>query len=87
MVGRQIWKAYDINGDGGGRAEITGYTSSTQVTVTVLQDFDSTAAIPAGDWFLTTDSLTSGIDHLEGETVGILADGGPQNDDTVTDGA
>lgn len=86
MVGRQIWKKYDVNGNGGGRASITGFTNSTTVTCTVLHDFDSTAAIPAGSWFLTATGLTN-LDYLEGETVRVIVDGGPHNDVTVTAGA
>lgn len=86
MVGRQIWKSYDENGEGGGRAEITGFTSSTQVTAKVLVAFDNTQAIAAGDWYLTTVNLT-GLDHLEGATVGVVADGGPVNDGVVANGA
>lgn len=86
MVGRQIWKAYDENGEGGGRAEITGYTSATEVDATVLVDFDDDAAIAPGFWYLTTNSL-SGLEYLEGETVGVCADGGPENDGVVASGA
>lgn len=85
MVGRQLWKKYDSNGDGGGRAEITEYTDSTHVVCKIKSDFDSTDAIAAGDWFLTTGSV-SGLEHLEGETVKIVADGGPVADDVVEDG-
>lgn len=86
MVGKQIWKAYDENGEGGGRAEITAYTNSTNVTAKVLADFDSTGTMPPGDWYLTTTTVT-GLDHLEGETVGIIKDGGPQNDGVVSGGS
>jgi hypothetical protein len=86
MVGRQVWKKYDENGEGGGRAEITGYTSGTQVTAKVLSDFDNPNAIAVGDWYLTTANL-SGLDHLEGQEVGVIADGGEHNNVTVTGGA
>lgn len=86
MVGRELRKAYDSNGDGGGRARITGYTDSTHVTCEIYVAFDSNAAIPAGSWFLTTNSVT-GLDHLEGQTVKVVADGGPKADRTVTNGA
>lgn len=86
MVGREIWKKYDSNGDGGGKARITEYTSSTSVKCKILSAFDSASAIAAGGWMLTSDSI-SGLDHLEGETVGIIADGGRHEETTVTDGA
>lgn len=37
-----------------GRAIITGYTSGTVVVCTVLTDFNSTVAIPAGSWRIMT---------------------------------
>lgn len=86
MVGRQLWKAYDENGDGGGRAEITTFTSGTEVECEILSDFDTVTAIAAGQWFLTTDSV-SGLEYLNGTPVAVLTDGGPHTDETVTDGA
>lgn len=86
MVGRQLWKKYDENGDGGGRAEITGYTSSTVVTCTILSAFDSVSAIAAGKWFKTASTI-SGCDHLEGQTIYPVADGGVHPAVTVTSGA
>jgi len=89
-----IFKASDVDreirkkalvGVGFGRAKITGFTSSTVVTCQIIQDFDSTTVIPAGDWYLTTDSL-SGLDHLEGETVQVVTDGSVHRDLTVTAG-
>lgn len=86
MVGREIWKGYDETGNGGGRAEITGYTSGTQVTCEIKSNFDNVNAIPAGSWYLTASSF-SGLDHLEGETVQVVGDGAVQNTKTVTNGA
>lgn len=85
MVGRQIWKKYDSNGNGGGRAEITGFTSSTVVTAKVLEAFDSTAVIPAGRWMITTNRVF-GAWHLEGQSVGVLLDGAPSDNLTVVSG-
>lgn len=76
MVGQQIWKAYDTNGDGGGRAKITGVVSSTQALAEVLSDFDNTDVIEAGSWLLTTDKVF-GLLHLVGETVDLQTDGAP----------
>jgi len=77
MVGREIWKAYDSDGEGGGRAEITGYTSATQVTAEVFVDFDNDDEIAAGDWYLTTNKV-SGLNYVEGQTVDVVADGAVQ---------
>ena len=85
MVGREIWKKYDETGNGGGRAIITGYTSSTVVTVDIKVDLDNTAAIPVGGWYLTAQTITN-IHHLEGQTVNVLTDGGPHIDCLVTGG-
>ena len=86
MVGRQLWKKYDENGDGGGRAEITGYTSATQVTCTILSAFDSVSAIAAGKWYKTS-LVLSGCDHLEGETVYPIVNGATHPAVTVTNGS
>lgn len=84
-VGREIWKKAD-DGDGYGRAVITGYTSTTVVTCRITVTFDSVTAMAAGDWYLTTGSI-SGLDHLEGRTVAIVADGGSQGTAVVSAGA
>lgn len=86
MVNRELRKAYDTNGDGGGRAVITAYVDSTHVTCEIVSAFDSTSAIAAGNWFLTSNTVT-GIEHLEGQVVKVIADGGPLADETVTNGA
>lgn len=88
MVGREIWKSYDVNGDGGGRAVITRYISELEVESEIRNDggFDNINDIPPGGWFLTTTSV-SGIDHLEGTEVAVTVDGGPHPNATVEDGA
>lgn len=85
MVDREIWHKYDTNGGGGGRALITAYVDDRTVTCKVKSDFETTGLIPAGNWFLTTNDV-HGLDHLEGETVGISADGGPHVDGVVSGG-
>ncbi len=85
MVGRQIWKK-SVDGVGTGRATITAYTNTTTVECKITVDFDSTDAIAATEWYLTADSL-SGVDHLEGESVGIVTDGAVHPDGTVEDGS
>lgn len=83
-VGRKIWRK-SITGNEYGRATITGYTSGTVVTCRIDESFNSVTAIPAGEWYLTSDTLT-GADHLEGKTVRVVADGGQHPDVTVTGG-
>lgn len=84
-VDREIRKKA-INGVGNGRAIITGFTSTTVVTCQIVDDFDSVTAMAAGNWYLTTDSLT-GLRHLEGETIQAIVDGSVHADVTVADGA
>ena len=84
MVGRELWRK-SVTGAETGRAVITGYTSATVVTCEIVEDFDSTSAIPAGEWYLTAGTL-QGLDHLEGKTVSIVADGGQHPQATVEDG-
>jgi len=83
-VGKEIQKKYEEK-VGGGRAIITSYTNTTVVKCEIISDFDSTDVIPAGSWYLTTDAVT-GLYHLEGETVQVLADGRIDPEVTVTDG-
>lgn len=85
MVNREIWKPYDELGVGGGRAKITGYTSPTQVSVEILVAFNNNETMPAGKWYLTTNTV-KGLKPLEGQTVCILADGATRADATVTNG-
>jgi len=85
MVGRELWRE-SVDGTQTGRAEITAFTSTTVVVCTIVEDFDSTDAIPAGDWYLTAGTL-SGLDHLEAKTVSVVADGGQHTQQTVTNGA
>ena len=85
MVGRQLWKQAQ-DGIGSGRATILSVTSSTQVVCQILTAFDSVAAMPAGQWYLTADSV-GGAWHIEGETVKVVADGGEHADLVVTNGA
>ena len=81
---------------GGGRGTVTGYTSATQVTVTL--DVDIVQTIPddpdltplpvaSGAWTLQTKTTSvSGLNHLEGKTVWALADGSVVSDLVVTGG-
>lgn len=84
-VGSQIWKNYAVDGSGGGRAQITGYTSATQVSATVISAFDNASLISAGNWTFAVSSLNNAFVY-EGITVGVQADGGGQPSQTVTGG-
>ena len=69
-VGRKIF-TFDSSGAPVGRATITAFTSATVVTADVTADFASTAV---SGWYLTATNIT-GLDHLEGESVQVAADG------------
>lgn len=86
MVGRQLWGAYDANGQGGGRLEITSYTSTTQVEGTIIHEFADKTAFAAGEWFLTATTV-SGLGHLEGETISLITDGAVPETEVVTGGS
>ena len=68
-----------------GRAEITAYTSSTQVTVKTIEDFSS-ASLAANAWGIAVLNV-SGLEHLEGETVDVFADGATLPTVVVSNGA
>lgn len=86
-----------VTNDGGGRAIITSYISGTQVIANIVQPITATIPndpqnmpVPAisGYWSLSTPSSTiSGLNHLEGMEVAILADGSVVDNQTVTNGA
>jgi len=66
---------------------ITGYTSGTIVTVQASRTVPAgVRAVAVTTWSKAVDSL-AGLDHLEGETVAILADGSVETPQTVTAGA
>ena len=69
----------------GGQIEITGYTSTTVVTGTVLYDLEA-ASFSSGTWYYMARTI-SGLTHLEGKSVRILADGGTHPDRTVSSGS
>jgi hypothetical protein len=83
-VGKLISKRYRDR-IGGGQAKIKTFVSSTEVTCDVQIDFDNDDVIPAGDWFLSAKIIT-GLWHLEGETISVVADGYIHKDVTVTNG-
>lgn len=75
-----------------GIATVTAYTSGTQVTGTWTETPNAfypqtTNLVPSTDWTITAPFTTiSGLDHLEGQTVQILGDGGVFPAKTVTGG-
>lgn len=85
MIGREIWKK-SVNGVGTGRAIITAFTSATVVTCNILSDFDTATVMPLDGWYLTT-NVINGAWHLEGQTVGILTDGGEHAEQVVSGGS
>lgn len=68
-----------------GQAVITGFVDARTVSATVESDFESTA-IEGGKWGISVE-IMSAADHLEGETVQILADGAVQTDRVVENGS
>lgn len=85
-VGREVWGGYnDLTGAGGGRYLITEYTSAQEVTAEILAPQDDDVNHVSGTWFITTDTIT-GLDHLEGSTVQVVADGGTHIDCIVSAG-
>jgi hypothetical protein len=79
-VGQRI-RAIDADGVTLGEAEITAYSSSTIVIGTVKKTF-TTTTYAAGKWGLSVSEI-SGLDHLEAETITVLADGGTDKPDMV----
>jgi len=84
-VGDEIW--FTGVGDEPVRVRITGYTSPTEVTGAPLVDIPpELQGVYTGAWALAVDTL-SGIGHLEGRTVAVLADGKVQTQKVVTSGS
>lgn len=82
---------------GGGKAVIKTYISGTQVLADIVEPitsviYDNSSEMPvpapAGTWTLTDPATTvSGLNHLEGLSVAILADGSVIPNQTVTNGS
>lgn len=80
----------------GGKATITSYISSTAIRANVTQSLTgyilndpNLMPIPAvsGEWSISTPTqIVAGLNHLEGMEVSILADGGVNPPQIVTDG-
>lgn len=65
-----------------GRFEITGYTSATVVSVTVLQ---APTANVYSDWYMSFSTI-SGLSQYNGTTIGCVVDGGYLKDFAVSGG-
>lgn len=97
-IGNNNYNASDlgVTVNGGGKAIITSYVSGTQVVANIIQPISSVipndpnnTPIPAivNQWSMTAPTTTvSGLNHLEGLTVSILADGSVVPSQTVTGG-
>lgn len=80
----------------GGKIEITTFNSATEIegtwiratTYLVPEDDTMMQPVEEGDWTLDAAvTSVSGLHHLEGQTVQVLADGNRQTDKTVSAGA
>lgn len=79
-IGQRI-RAIDAQGVTLGELKITSVGSTTLVKGTVTKTF-STLAYATERWGLSVDTIR-GLDHLEGKTVKVLADGGMDRPDKV----
>ena len=70
---------------GKGRAKITGFTDSQNVTVSIIETFSSATLLP-NEWAIAIKNIT-GLGHLEGKTVTINSDGATVPNKTVSNGA
>lgn len=87
MIGQQIHKKYDLNGNGGGIIVITTVTDSTHAIGTVYVPFNSINAMTPGNWYLTA-SVLNGLGYFgNGQTVSVVADGGPAVNAVVSSGS
>jgi hypothetical protein len=82
MIGQEIWKMYDANGEGGGRAKITAVGSTTSATAEVISNFDDTDLMPNGTWYLSTGKVY-GLLNFVGETFTVQEDGAAANAQVV----
>jgi hypothetical protein len=67
------------------KARITGYTSATIVTATILAPFPDLDLVASGGWRLSS-TVLSNLWHLEGETLAVNAEGATHPDVVVTNG-
>lgn len=84
----------DVIRMGGGKATVTAYVSGTQLTAKITEAITNTVPndpnnkpIPAtsGNWSITpTTTVVNGLNHINGLTVNVLADGGVVAPQVVT---
>lgn len=79
-VGQRI-RAIDENGVTLGELEITTYSTTKLVYGKIKKDFDA-LSYTRGSWGVSVNEI-SGLDHLEGKTLKVLADGGLDKPDKV----
>ena len=87
----------DVIRIGGGIATVTSFVNPTQVFANITQPITATVPndpnnsplpVASGDWSIGTPTTTiSGLNHLEGLTVAIVADGSVQPSQMVTGGS
>ena len=82
-VGKRIAPKY-FTGSETGMGVIIGYTSATEVSMEVFEDF-SKESYSFGQWYKSFDNV-GGLRHLEGEVVKCLGDGGEAVDAIVANG-
>jgi nitrogen fixation protein FixH len=91
-VGRQIHFRHSTTDTEGvvtystSKATITSFNSTTNVLCTIDAAFPAAAVIASGAWRLSVTTI-SGLGHLEGQTVDVLADGASHPQRTVSGGA
>lgn len=83
MINKRI-RVIDKNANILGQAKIMEYISETSVKADVVKDF-SALNYDGGDWGISVDTI-SGLSHLEGKSVQILADGAEQTEKQVNGG-
>jgi hypothetical protein len=72
----------------GGYGNVLAVNSARSITVDMRQKLATNFPIPAGSWSVTPKvSRVSGLDHLEGREVSVLADGNVIEGRVVVDGA
>ena len=83
MINKRI-RVMDESANILGQAVITGYTNDKSITARVIKEFDNTS-FAGGSWGISVDEI-SGLGHLEGERVQILADGAEQTERVISNG-
>lgn len=88
---------FAITANGAGKAIITSYVSGTQVVANIIQDItniipddpnERPCPVAPNQWSLATPTSTvTGLNHLEGMEVAILADGSVPANQIVTNGS